>query len=222
MQLRHKPYEGLFITLEGGDGCGKSTLSALLSKELAKKGYPVLKTREPGGTPLSEHLRDVVLKPDPNRPVGERAELLLFLAARVQHIDEVILPALRDRKLLICERFNDSTIAYQGCRKHVGVHVAEQICDLACNHLVPDLTLLLDLDPIIGLQRLSKERKNLDRLEQEELQFHIEVRTAYLHLADKYPERIIIIDGSATPEEVCAASLKALEPHLMLKPTSLS
>lgn len=218
MLSRKKPYEGLFITLEGGDGCGKSTLAEKLVKELEKKGYQVLKTREPGGTPLSENLRGLLLNKDSKFNIGEKAELLLFLAARVQHIEEVILPALRDRKVVICERFNDSTVAYQGCGRHIGASLTEQICNLACDNLEPDITLFLDVDPEIGLKRVCADKHALDRLEQEKLQFHREVRSAYLHLADKYSNRIVVIDAEQPEEEVFAAALKVVDSHLVLKP----
>ena len=146
MSQSKRPYDGLFITVEGGDGCGKSSLTHSLAKELEERGYHVVQTREPGGTPLSEHLRELVLSPDSYK-VCERAEMLLFLTARVQHLDELILPALRDGKIVLCERFNDSTIAYQACARHLGMDDVEKLCHLVCNGVVPDVTLLLDLDP---------------------------------------------------------------------------
>lgn len=217
MQSHNKPYEGFFITLEGGDGCGKSTLTNLLKTDLEKRGYLVITTYEPGGTPLSEHIRTLLLHPDPTISIAPWSEVLLFLAARAQHLEEKIFPALREGKIVLCERFNDSTIAYQGYARYLGAQAVENICHLATQCIEPDLTFLLDIDPQVGLERL-KEKKSLDRLEQEELQFHKEVRNAYLHLADQYPQRIFVLDGSLPINEVFQNAIQALEPHLMLKP----
>ncbi len=211
-----KPYEGLFITLEGGDGCGKTTLAEKLCREFEKMGYSVVKTREPGGSQLSEQIRSLLLNPSSSVAIGDKAELFLYLAARAQHTDEKILPALREGKVVICERFNDSTIAYQGCARNLGSSYVESICKLASQDLEPNATLFLDLAPEIGLARLASSP---DRLEKEKLQFHREVRQGYLHLADKYPNRIFVIDAAQTPEQVFEAALKALRPHLMLKPS---
>ncbi len=220
MQQINKPYEGLFITVEGGEGSGKTTVCDQVASALEKKGYDVIKTREPGGSALSECLRDVLLNPKKEYTIGERAELLLFLAARAQHIEEELLPALRHGKVVICDRFNDSSIAYQGCARHLGMHYVEKMCQLATEELAePNCTLFLDLDPAIGMKRVKDLRQDeYDRVEQEKLQFHCEVRQGYLHLADKHPDRIEIIDASAPVDQVVGACLKALEPHLTLKP----
>lgn len=220
MQQINKPYEGLFITVEGGEGSGKTTLCAVLATSLQERGYDVIHTREPGGAPLSDVLRDVLLNPEKTYTIGERAELLLFLAARAQHIEEQILPALRNGKVVICDRFNDSTIAYQGCARHLGMHYVEKLCQLATEGLAaPNCTLFLDLDPEIGLERVRASRPNGgDRLDQEKLQFHKEVRQGYLHLADAHPDRIEIIDATPSTDQVLKSCLTALEPHLTLKP----
>lgn len=212
----NKPYEGLLVTIEGGEGSGKTTLTNRLAQELEKRGYPVLKTREPGGTPLSEHIRKVLLSPDAPYAISDQAELLLFLAARVQHIEERIKPALRQGHIVVCERFNDSTIAYQGCARHLGAERVEQLCKLVCEG--PDLTLLLDIDPVEGMRRITAERKEpFDRLEQEHLQFHREVRQGFLHLADQYPQRITILDATLPIEQVTQAALTLVESRLPLK-----
>ena len=209
-QKNKRPYEGLFITIEGGDGCGKSSLTTSLAHELEKRGYSVLRTREPGGTPLSEHLRNLILDLDSYK-VSKRAEMLLFLTARVQHIEELILPALKEGKIVLCERFNDSTIAYQACARDLGVEDVEKLCHLVCDGIEPDVTMLLDLDPKIGLMRVPGKK---DRLESEKLQFHQQVRQGYLHLADKYPERITLIDATPDQENVLKSALDALLPNL--------
>ncbi len=220
MQRNNKPYEGLFITLEGGEGSGKTTLAESIATFLEKRGYEVVLTREPGGSALSELLRDVLLNPKKAYSIGERAELLLFLAARAQHIEEQILPALRAGKVVICDRFNDSSIAYQGCARHLGKQYVEKLCLLATEGLSePNCTLFLDLDPAIGMERVQTSRHDtFDRMEQEKLQFHREVRQGYLHLADENPERIEIVDASQPFDAVLSACLQALEPHLLLKP----
>ena len=211
-----KPYKGFFITIEGGDGCGKSTLTVKLVDALQKQGYSVIKTREPGGSPLSEKIRELVLSPTIDVKIGERSELLLFLAARLEHIEEKILPALREGKVVVCDRFNDSSIVYQGCARHHGMEYVENICHLACNGLKPDFTLFLDLDPEEGLKRLQAGA--FDRLDQEKLQFHKEVRHGYLHLADKYSERISIVDASLSPDQVFNIAMEEISNHLTLKP----
>lgn len=221
MQQINKPYEGLFITIEGGEGSGKSTLSQKLAEELQKRGYEVVKTREPGGSALSEYLRNLLLNPSPQMKIGSRAELLLFLAARAQHIEELIAPALRESKVVICERFNDSTIAYQGSARHLGMHAVENLCKAAfegCSQ--PDCTLFLDIDPEEGFKRVKAQRgEAIDRMEKEKLQFHREVRQGYLHLADQHQDRIVVLDAALPLETVFKAALEGLEPHLMLKPT---
>lgn len=219
-QKKNKPFEGFFITVEGGDGCGKTSVAQALVSFLEKKGYGVVHTREPGGTPFSEQIRQLVLMTDSSFSIHSTSELLLFLAARAQHIEEKILPALHSGNIVLCERFNDSSIAYQGSARHLGMPYVEELCGLACHGLQPDCTLLLDVDPEIGLKRAQKQRKQqLDRLEQEHVQFHQEVRQGFLHLADRYPERIEIIDASLSLEQVILSAQKALDTHLLLKPS---
>jgi len=212
MQQVNKPYEGLFITIEGGEGCGKTTLSNQLTLVLEKKGYAVFKTREPGGTSLSEHIRKLLL--DPGEAITEKAELLLFLTARVQHVEECIKPALRQGQIVICERFNDSTIAYQGCARGLGMDYVKQLCEIVCEN--PDVTLLLDIDPQEGMRRIKAEGKSPDRIEQEKLQFHKEVRRGFLHLADEYPNRMTVLDANLPIDEIVLLAIEAIKPHLMV------
>lgn len=220
MQQVNKPYKGLFITIEGGDGAGKSTLCGRLAIALEKQGYVVEKSREPGGSTLSEHIRDLLLDPERKFHICERAELLLFLAARAQHVEERILPALRAGKIVICERFNDSTIAYQGCARHLGMHFVEQLCTIAYEGVIePNCTLFLDLEPEEGIKRLRVERKAMDRLDLENLQFHREVRQGFLHLADLYPNRIVILDAAAPIDQVVEKSVAAVQPFLHIQPS---
>lgn len=215
MQQISKPYEGLFITLEGGEGCGKTSVCDSLAEALQKRGHQVFKTREPGGTRLSEHIRSLLLNPKQEFSIGGKAELLLFLAARMQHWEESILPALREGKIVLCERFNDSTVAYQGCARGIGLAFVEKLCHLIFE--APDFTLLLDMDPIEGMRRKTKQKKEIDRFEREDLQFHNEVRRAFLYLADEYPQRIAVLDAALPLDEVMKKAIEALEPHLMVK-----
>jgi dTMP kinase len=216
MQQVNKPYEGFFITIEGGDGSGKTTLSDRLMQMLQSKGYSVLRTREPGGTPLSEHLREILLNTDGKFEIAPKTELLLYLAARAQNVEERIKPALHEGQIVICERFNDSTTVYQGCGRNLGMQFVEEICTRLFDG--PDFTLFLDVDPEEGMQRVKLGRnEKYDRLELEKLQFHKEVRQGYLHLADEHPNRIVILDASQSQEQVFQEAWKALEPRLMLR-----
>lgn len=218
MKSHHnKPYEGLFITIEGGDGAGKTTFAKKLCEELTQKGYRVAHTREPGGSPLAEKIRALLL--DPQQKFCNTSELLLFLAARAEHLDKVIMPALRECSVVVCERFNDSSIAYQGMGRHLGMEHVEKLCSLATAKMTPDATFLLDIDPQEGLNRARKGRgQPLDRVELEKLQFHKEVRQAYLHLADLYADRIIVLDATEPVEQLLKKAFPLLEPHLLLKP----
>lgn len=200
-------YTGLFLTLEGGEGSGKTTLSQKLCNYLVEKGYPVLLTRAPGGTELGKAIREILLHKE-SIELSKLSELLLFLADRAQHVQEVIIPALTEGKIVLCDRFNDSTVAYQGAaRDSFSPEYVEELCLFATQNLVPDLTFYLDLDPKLGLERASdailKDGKNTyDRLENEELIFHKKVREGYLALARKYKDRITTINARIPPEDV--------------------
>ncbi len=211
----NRSYEGLFVTLEGGDGCGKSTVAARLIGQLQQRGYAVFKTREPGGSPLSEQIRHILLNPKGEYAIEAHAELLLYLAARAQNYEQNIKPALHRGEIVICERFHDSSIAYQGNARLLGMVYVEELCTRVAPH--PDFTLLLDLDPQEGMKRIRTSRQTEDRLEQEKIQFHTDVRQGYWHIADAHPERVALIDASEPLETVVATAWAALEPHLMLK-----
>lgn len=200
--------KALFVTLEGGEGTGKTSLLNKLSATLVDEGYTVVKTREPGGTRLGEEVRKLLLNHDSTLHIGRYAELMLFLAARTQQIDEVIEPALESGKIVFCDRFNDSTIAYQGAARGLGMVEVQKQCELACHGILPQLTIYLDLDPVVGLARTRKVTKDtasegqVDRIESEELHFHQEVRKAMQTLAMQNPDRIKTIDASLPMEEV--------------------
>jgi dTMP kinase len=193
--------KGIFITFEGGDGAGKTTLIQKIFSYLEKLELDVLQTRAPGGTQLGQEIRHLLLHKH-DTPLSKRSELLLFLADRAQHVDELILPNLRKGKIVLCDRFNDSTIAYQGRARGFTVERVDQLCDFASDHLKPDLTLYLDLNPKIGFERSKKAGLVKDRIESESLQFHQKIRRAFKQIAKKEPRRFIIIDASKTPEQV--------------------
>lgn len=211
-----KSQDSLFITLEGGEGSGKSTLARKLTETLISLGYNAISTREPGGTKLGNQVRYWLLNRDSDVSLGSISELLLFLAARAQHIEELIKPALDSGKIVICDRFNDSTIAYQGIARGLGAEIVENQCLFACQGVLPQLTLFLDLDPRIGLERTKKLSKDsakdgvMDRIESEELAFHDSVREGLRWIAKNNPNRVHLIDASQTFEEVLQNSLEII------------
>ena len=186
----------MLITFEGGDGAGKTTVIHRVKEFLEKRGEEVIVTREPGGVPLGEEIRHLLL--NSKEQVTSVAELFLFLAARAQHVEEKIKPALKENKTVLCDRFTDSTLAYQGFARGFGIENLFPLCNLATGALTPHLTFYLDLDPEIGLKRA----KGGDRMEKEEKLFHQKVREGFLALASLYPTRIKKIDASKSPEEV--------------------
>ncbi len=189
---------GKFITLEGIDGAGKSTHLAWLIETLKTKGKEVVATREPGGTPLGEALREIVL----SRPMHLETEALLMFAARREHLDKLIVPALEAGKWVVSDRFTDATYAYQGGGRGLATEKIAALERWVHPDLQPDLTLLFDLEPRIALERLAKTGVGPDRFEREQEQFFAAVRACYLERAQKDDERIRIIDASRPPEEI--------------------
>ncbi|GAB4188685.1 MAG: dTMP kinase [Simkaniaceae bacterium] len=204
--------KGLFITFEGGEGVGKSTLISSIYEELIKQGLEPMKTLEPGDTPLGKCLREIILGRD--FPMDKKAELFLFLADRSQHVKEVILPALDCGKIVLCDRFNDSTIAYQGIARNFDVLKLTELCHFATDGLEPDLTFFLDLDPETGFKRIEKQACGLDRIEKEHLSFHEKVRDAYLTIALREKNRIFVLDASLPKEKVLQTAMKKIEQKL--------
>ena len=193
--------KGLFITFEGGDGAGKTTLIERIYQSLIQRGCDVVLTRAPGGTEIGKEIRNLVLhKQDAH--LSKRCELLLFLADRAQHVEEMILPALNEGKIVLCDRFNDSSIAYQGGARGLTPELVGNLCNFACDGLNPDLTLYLDLDPKIGFERVKKAGMSKDRIESETLAFHQKIREAFKQIAKNEPERFILIDASKSAGEV--------------------
>ena len=190
--------KGLFITFEGPDGSGKSTQITLLKNYLKGNGYKAVLTREPGGTPISEKIRDIILD-KANSEMSYMTEALLYAASRAQHVDQVIRPALSLGQMVISDRFVDSSIVYQGCGRKLGDSV-EIINRYAMGDCVPDVTFLLKLDPKIGIKRASGGVP--DRIESEKLSYHRDVYDAYIKLEKKYPRRIVGIDASGGIEQI--------------------
>lgn len=217
MQSRHLR-RGLFITFEGGEGSGKTTLQQKLVSHLSSIGYSLLSTRAPGGTALGVSIREILLYKK-KIDLCKQAELFLFLADRAQHVEEVIVPALKEKKIILCDRFNDSTIAYQGGARGVDLLFIEQLCAFAVRDLSPDLTIYLDIDPKEGLRRaqaaiVTHAKSSYDRLEQEHLEFHERVRETYLMLAKKFPKRICVVDASQSVEQVFVDTLKLITSYI--------
>ena len=206
---------GLFITFEGGEGCGKSTQIHRLAERLKRKGRTIQHTREPGGTELGEAIRDLLQHNRAGRGMCPESELLLFAASRAQIVRERILPALERGEVVLCDRFLDSTSVYQGVARAIDPIEVAAINQFATAGLLPDLTLLIDLDPEIGLQRAREDRDApLDRMEREALAFHQEVRRGYLELAAIDQERIHVLDGTRDVDSLEDQIWQAVEPRL--------
>jgi dTMP kinase len=208
---------GAFITFEGGEGTGKSTQIRLLAERLEAAGLTVRVLREPGGTVVGEAVRRILLDPD-HAELGVSAEILLYEASRAQLVDEVIRPALTAGEVVLCDRFFDSTTAYQGYARGIDLARIDALNEAATGGLVPDRTLVLDIDPAVGVQRATAE--STDRLEAESLGFHVRVREGFLAIADQEPGRMRVIDASGSAEQVAErvadalADLPALAPWL--------
>lgn len=188
--------QGLFITFEGGEGSGKTTQLALLADYLRDKGLPLVCSREPGGTSLGDQIRSLILEvPDDGSEVDVRTEFFLYLASRAQHVKEVLLPALAAGNIVLCDRFSDATIAYQGYGRGLPLEEIKTMMQFASDGLEPDLTFFLDITPDLGLSRLSG-RKEINRLDQETLVFHEAVYAGYQVLSQTYPKRIVVIDAA--------------------------
>lgn len=193
--------KGLFITFEGGEGCGKTTVIKALVKELEKEGLQALVTREPGGSLIAEQIRNVILD-RANTLMDPRTEALLYAASRRQHLVEIVLPALKEGKMVLSDRYLDSSLAYQGVARGIGIEEVFSINKFAIDQTMPDLTFFLDLEPEKGLERIRQHRSDeVNRLDLEKLSFHQKVYEAYKLLAQKYPERIVTIDASMTVEQ---------------------
>jgi dTMP kinase len=205
----------MFITLEGPEGSGKSSQLPDLAEFLRGQGWDVLTTREPGGTPIGDQIRQILMRLD-NQELHPRTEILLFLASRAQLVEQVIKPALREGKLVLCDRFGDSTLAYQGYGHGLDLDILRTMLDFATDKLKPDLTLLLDVDVETGLQRKRKEDE-WNRLDAYELAFHQRVREGYHELCRQEPERWCVIDAMQPKEAVQLALRQAVMQFLQEK-----
>lgn len=203
---------GMLVTFEGGEGSGKTTLIEQIKLWFEKHGKAVLVTREPGGVLLGEEIRSLLLETREAK-VSPLAELFLFLAARAQHVDELIRPALAEGKIVLCDRFSDSTAAYQGFARELGLEETVHLCNIATRSLVPDLTFYLDISPAVGLLRakgVAKKEKN-DRIEAEKMEFHEKVRMGFKKLAELYAGRIYTLDANQSREAVFHQAIERLQ-----------
>lgn len=207
--------KGMFITLEGGEGVGKSTNLQFISDWLSAQGVEFIVTREPGGTQLAEQVRALLLSKHDHEDWCDKAELLLVFAARAQHLDQVVLPAINVGKTVLCDRFTDATYAYQGGGRQMDKSIITNLESLVQGAFRPDLTLLLDTPIEIGMAR-AQQRAELDRFEQQHSAFFESVRNAYLERAKAEPERFALIDASVDLEQVQAAIKSVLESKVLL------
>lgn len=188
---------GIFITIEGPDGAGKTTVISKVCDWLSKEGYDFISTREPGGIGIAEQIREVILNKE-NTEMDARTEALLYAAARRQHLVQRVVPALNKGKIVICDRFIDSSLAYQGVARNLGVEEVLQVNAFAIQDTMPDLTVLLMIEPEVGLERINKNRdaSEINRLDLEAIDFHKSVHKGFEALAERFPERIKLVDAS--------------------------
>jgi dTMP kinase len=203
-----RPHTGRFITFEGIDGCGKTTQFRLLAQWLREHGTEVVETVEPGGTAIGQQIRKILLDPA-SASLHPRAELLLYFASRAQNVDEIIRPTLDAGRIVLCDRFTDSTLVYQGCGRGLETNVVRDLDRIACRGLQPDITILIDIDLETSMHRAKRRNERVgpaeSRIDEESVAFHERVREGYLALARAEPERIVVIDGGGSIGEVARA-----------------
>lgn len=205
---------GLFITIEGPEGSGKTTVAKKVVEKLTNEGYKVLYTREPGGVGIAEKIRDIILDVN-NTNLDPRSEALLYAASRRQHLVEKVIPALENGYIVICDRFVDSSLAYQGHARKIGIDEIYDINMFAINNRWPDITILLDIDPEVGLGRIMKNRQGeVNRLDLEGLNFHNLVHQGYQIIKEKYSSRFTLIDGNETEEKVFENVYKVIKDKI--------
>lgn len=202
--------KGILITFEGPEGAGKTTVLQRILPELEKQDTGIITTREPGGIRIAESIREIILAPE-NTAIDGKTELLLFAAARRQHLNEKVLPALTDGKIVIIDRFIDSSVAYQGYARGIPVLDVETINNFATDGLLPDLTLYFDVDTVTGLARVMSGDREVNRLDLEAQEMHEKVRAGYQKIAALHPDRIITIDASQGLEQVIADTLLVIK-----------
>ena len=204
-----------FITIEGNDGSGKSTVIEGLKKVFKERGIDTVFTREPGGSMIAEKIRQIILDPV-NTAMDDKTEALLYAASRRQHLTETVIPALEQDKLVICDRFIDSSLAYQGHARGIGIEEVYNMNMFATSGMLPDLTLYILVSPEVGLSRKTHQ-KELDRLELEANSFHETVYQGYLKIAKMFPKRVVLINGEASKEEVLKQTLEVIDKYLSNK-----
>jgi len=193
---------GKFIVLDGVEGCGKSTQIRMLAEAVRTSGAQVTVTHEPGGTPIGERVRELILSPA-YPEMTPLTEVMLFCASRAQHCEQIIVPALQEGHVVICDRFASATAVYQGYAGGLGLDVVDRVNDVATGGLTPDLLIVLDIDPAVGLRRkFGAERPTGDRIEEKSLQFHQRVREGFLAYARRYPQTAVVINADASPADV--------------------
>ncbi|MBA2873084.1 dTMP kinase [Anoxybacillus calidus] len=201
---------GYFFSFEGPDGAGKTTIIQLVEKFLTEQGFEVISTREPGGIEIAEKIRAVILNPE-HKSMDARTEALLYAAARRQHLVERVVPALNEGKIVLCDRFIDSSLAYQGFARGLGIDEVLAINEFAISGCMPLLTIYFDLDPKIGLERINKNKlREINRLDMESFSFHYKVREGYLQLVKRFKDRIIQVDANRTINEVFEETVKII------------
>ncbi|WP_066059307.1 dTMP kinase [Robertmurraya korlensis] len=202
--------KGLFITIEGPEGAGKTTIIGMLATKLKEQGIKVIITREPGGIPIAEQIREVILDKE-NTAMDSRTEALLYAAARRQHLVEKVVPHLHEGSIVLCDRFIDSSLAYQGYARGLGIDEVYSINHFAIEGMMPDITFYFDIDPEIGLDRIGQHKgREVNRLDLEELHFHKKVREGYHLLLERFKDRIVMIDASQSLEDVFQIALSKL------------
>ncbi|MGA0875836.1 MAG: dTMP kinase [Bacilli bacterium] len=205
----------MFITLEGPEGSGKTSVMKEVIARLRKEGFVIEETREPGGTPIAEQIRQVILQKE-NTQLDPRAEALLLAASRRQNLVEKIWPALKAGKIVICDRYIDSSLAYQGGARNLGIEAVLQINLFATESSYPQLTLLFDIPPELGLKRIAANaNREINRLDLEQLSFHQKVRNTYLQLAKRFQDRYVIIDASSPLADVIENTYRAIHDRLL-------
>ncbi len=201
--------KGIFISFEGNDGSGKSTAVRGVYDELVKRGYDVVVTREPGGSKIAEKIRSLILDND-NVGMDERTESLLYAASRREHVVKVIKPALEQKKIVLCDRYVDSSLAYQGYARGIGIDEVYEMNMYATEGLLPDLTVFVVADPEVGFQRIRRNQRELDRLEHEDIKFHKDVYLGYIKTCEKFPERIKKINGEQLLEDAVSEAVSVV------------
>lgn len=205
--------KGLFISFEGNDGSGKSTALKSVIDRLKKDGYDVLYSREPGGSEIAEKIRNIILDKE-NLAMDDKTEALLYAASRREHLTKTLLPAINSGKIVLCDRYIDSSLAYQGYARGLGIEDVFNMNQFATEGVLPDLTILVCVHPEVGFKRINQTARDLDRLELQKASFHENVYQGYLNVAKLFPERIKIINGELSKEEVYQEVISIILPFI--------